>query len=48
VSLVSFYVSVVSYAKFVSLVKSMKFVSSGKPVGSAIAAWGLAMQLFVW
>jgi len=32
--------------KFMSLAKSVKFLSSGKPTGSAITAWGLtASQL---
>ena len=36
-----FSMSLASSAKFVSWAKSVKFMSSGKPEGSAIAAWGL-------
>jgi len=34
-----------SYEKFVNLEKSMKFVSSRKPMGSTSAAWGLVAYL---
>jgi len=37
-------VSLASYAKFASLMKSMNFVSFGKPAGSVIAVQGLAVQ----
>jgi len=43
----SFSVSLASYVKFVSLAKSAEFVSSRKPMGPAIAAWGVAMQLVI-
>jgi len=33
--------------KFMNLLKSMKLMSSGKPSGSTIIAWGLAMQLVI-
>ena len=33
-----------TYAKFFSLAKSVKFLRSGKPVGSAVTAWGLAVN----
>jgi len=39
---------VVSYAKFVNLVKSTKLLNSRKPMGSTVAAWGLATQLVLW
>ena len=43
----SFSVSLASSAKFVNSAKSTTFVSSGKPTGSVIAAWGVATQLVI-
>jgi len=43
----NFSVSLMSFAKFANLAKSVKFVISRKTTGSAIAARRLAMQLAV-
>jgi len=43
----SFSVSLVNYAKFANLAKSMMFVSSVKPMGSKITVWGVSTQLVI-
>jgi len=41
----NFSMSLVNYAKFTSLAQSAEFMGSGKPMGSATTAQGLATRL---